>query len=121
VSDVTNLDDIVDVVPPANAFQVTGAFQRDEVGVEVQDNGWAVLDSPNQIARHARGQAIRADEHMYSSGALGEEHSGLTGGISAPDDDHFFTAAELGLDERRAVVHAGAFKLRQVVPIGKPR
>ncbi len=46
-------------------------------------------------------------------GVLGEEDRGLARGVAAPDDGDAPAAAQLGLDRRRRVVHAGAFELRQ--------
>ena len=51
---------------------------------------------------------------MHAPGRLREEHRRLAGRVAAADDDHLFAAAQLRLDERRAVVDAGALELRQV-------
>ena len=48
-------------------------------------------------------------------GRLREEHGGLAGGVASAHHDHLFAAAELRFDERRAVVDARAFELREVV------
>ena len=57
---------------------------------------------------------VDRDEHVHALGGLREKHGGLPGGVAAADHDHLFPAAQLRLDERRAVVHARALELRQV-------
>ena len=46
---------------------------------------------------------------------LREKHRRLARGIAAADDDDLLADAQLRLHRRRAVVHAGAFELREVL------
>ena len=58
---------------------------------------------------------LDAHQHVHAPRRLRQEHRRLAGGVAAADHDHFFAAAQLRLHERRAVVDAGAFELRQVL------
>ena len=58
---------------------------------------------------------LGAHEHVHALGRLRQEHRRLARGIAAADDDDLFAAAQLRLHERRPVVDAGAFELREIV------
>ena len=77
----------------------------------LQNDRRVVFDASNQIARHAVGETTGSDEHVHAPGGLRQKHGGLAGGVSAAHHNHLFTAAQLGLDERRPVVHTRAFEL----------
>ena len=47
--------------------------------------------------------------------AFGQKHGSLTCSVPAADDNDFFAAAKLRLNERSAVIHACSFKARQVL------
>ena len=74
-----------------------------------------VLDAPDQVARHALGQAVGADQHVHALGRLRQEHRGLAGRVAAAHHDHLLAGAQLRLHEGGAVVNAGALEPRQVV------
>ena len=103
------------VVPPAHALEVVVALERDDLGVACAARS---PDSPrcagSDSATCVSASPPRADEHVHAPRRLRQEHRRLAGGVAAADDDHLFAAAQLRLDEGRAVVDAGAFELRQV-------
>ena len=120
MSDLAVLHDPGCGVPPAHPLEAIAAVERDQLGVRAQLNRRVVLDAANQVARHAVGQAARADEHVDPPRGLGQEHRRLSGRVASADDDHLVAAAGLRLDERRAVVDAGAFESREVLDRGAP-
>ena len=115
MSDVVGLDVAGLTVAPAHAFEMVAPFERDDFGVGSEDDGGILFDATDQIARHGLGKSLRPHEHVHAPGGLCQKHRGLAGGVSAAHHDHFFTAAQLRFHERRAVVHARALELQQVL------
>ena len=103
------------VVAPPDPFDMPVSFQGDDLCACAQDNRGVVLDAANEIARHRVCQPVAADQYLHASGGLREKHRRLTGGVATADDDDLLAHAQLRLHLRRAVVHARAFELREVI------
>ena len=91
------------------------AVQGDDLGTGEQADCGVVFDAANEITRHRVCQAISADQHVHVFGGLREKHCGLPCRIAAADDDDLLGETQLRFHRRRAVVHAGAFELREVL------
>src|SRR6266550_4279964 len=81
----------------------------------VQRDSRILFNAPDQISRHSVGQTIGSYEHVDVSRRLGEGHRSLSRRVAAANDANLFTGAQLRLDERGAVVHAGIFELRNIL------
>src|SRR5947209_17572988 len=97
-------------LPPADALQAIAALERVDLRAHAQRHVRAVLDSLDEIARHAVREAGTAHEHVDLRAALREKDGGLAGGVAAPDDRDRLAFAQLGFEVRRAVHDAGALE-----------
>src|SRR5436190_3517520 len=114
VADVTPLGRLL-FLAPVNPLEVPVSLESGDLGAGVQLYPRALLDTSYQVARHRLRESSRSDQHVNFSRCLRQEYRGLTGGVPAADDHDILARAELRLDEGRAVVHAGALELGNVV------
>src|SRR5579862_6981709 len=73
------------------------------------------LDAAAQIARHALGEAARANQNVDVSSAARKVDCSLAGRVAAAHDDDFFALAKLGLDRSGAIVNAVALEAWKVL------
>ena len=97
-----------------HALEMAVAFERDDLRMRMQRDGWVLLDASHEIARHRFGEPLRAHQHVHAPGGLGEVHGRLARRVAAADHDDFFVDAELRFHEGGPVIHAEAFEARQL-------
>src|SRR5260370_42361436 len=90
-------------------------FKGNDFAVGAQVDGGTLFNAPNQITRHCLGQSIGADDHVYAPDRLRQKDCRLTRGISATNHYDFFTATQLCLKVRSAIVNTCTLEARQVV------
>src|SRR6266478_4842925 len=78
-------------IPPLHALQLAIPLEGREFSVCSQGNLRALFDTTDQIARHARCQPARANQHVDTPGCLSKEDCGLAGGISPSHHNYLFT------------------------------
>src|SRR3954468_10653921 len=93
-------------------LQLVAAIEGSDLGLGAQDDIGRLLDAANQIAGHAFGETLPADEHMDALRCLREKDHGLSGRVSSAYNDHFRVTAELRFDVGCPVIDARTFKLR---------
>lgn len=71
------------ILAPVHPFKMITPFQGDDFGVGSEDNGRILLDSTNQITRHAFRQPARPHEHVHAFRGLCQKHSGLADRVAA--------------------------------------
>jgi len=91
------------------------ALKSHDFRMEVDDNRLALLDAPNQIARHALRQSLGSDEHVNASGCGSEKDGSLSRRVAAADYDQVLALTHLRLDECRAVVHTRTLKPQRLI------
>ena len=110
----------VGTAPPGDTAQFALAFQRNDLRVGVHGDVRAVLDTADQVARHALGQPIGAHQHMNLVAGPGQKDGGLAGRVAAADDDDFLVLTKLRFQVGRGVIDAGAQEARQVFDFQRP-
>src|SRR6266852_2407500 len=93
MSDVVGFDIPGHVVSPADAFEMVAAFQRHNFRLCSQDDIGVLLQTANQITRHAFCQPARSDEHVNALGGLREKYRSLPRRVPSADNSHFFSTA----------------------------
>src|SRR5438876_6725076 len=114
---VTNVFSFRRAVVPSqvDALEVIFAFEGGDFRPCVQSDPRILFNASDQVSRHGVGQTIGSYEHVDVSCRLGEGHGSLASCVAAANDANLFTGAQLRLDERGAVVHAGAFELGNIL------
>ena len=102
-------------VLPTHTFETISSFERGDLSVRKQSNGWSLLNSPDQITRHAVGQSARTDQQVHVLCGLRQKHGGLPSRVASADNNHLFSGAQLRLHERCPIIDAVTFELRQVL------
>src|SRR5262249_59509947 len=106
VADVQRRDLAV-TIAPAHALEALFALERYDLGAAAQGDVGRLLDAPDEVARHAGGEAVAADHDVDVLDRRREVDRRLARRVAAADDDDLRVLAELRLDMRRAVVDAG--------------
>ena len=101
-------------VMPRQALEAFIAIQCRDLRARVQRNARVFLDAPDQVARHAVGEAFGTHQHVHMAAAASEENGGLAGRIAATDDDDFLVLAQFRLEVGRGVIDSRADEFRQV-------
>src|SRR5215207_2112788 len=114
VADIVLLDLPSLIVSPANGFEVIASFERHDLGVREQYDRRGLFDPANKISGHALSQTGRPYEHVHTLCCLRQKHGSLACRVSSANHNEFFSATRLRFHKGRAVIHAGAFKARQV-------
>jgi hypothetical protein len=78
---------------PLHALEPVVPREPDHLAAGLDLDVGRLLDAPHQVARHAVGQAVGADQHQDMPHALRQEHRRLTCGVAAADHDDRLVAA----------------------------
>src|SRR5215469_9731827 len=74
-----------------------------------------LFDPTNQVSGHAHRETVGPDEHVDPPTGPPEKHRRLTCRVGTSDDDDLVAVAKLRFfHERRVVVDAGTFELREI-------
>lgn len=91
------------------------ALKSHDFRMGVDDNRLALLDAPNQIARHALRQSLGSDDHVNASGCGSEKDGSLSRRVAGADYDQVLALTHLRFDECRTVVHTRTLKPRWLI------
>ncbi len=96
--------------PPPDALQPHVALEGLDLRVGPERDGRALLDTPDEVARHAVGEPGAPHQQVHVLRDAGQEHRGLPGRVASAHHRDVLTVAELRLHARGAVVHAVALE-----------
>ena len=105
--------DMFTAAPVGEALEAAVAFERRELSAGMERDVRALLDPPDEIARHALRQAVGAHQYVDPAATAGQEHRGLARGVAASDDHHVVPLELAGRADRGAVVDAVADEVLQ--------
>jgi hypothetical protein len=93
VTDVARFGFSRPFIPPLHTLKMLVSFESDNFCARSQTDRRIFFDPSNQVARHARGQSLRAHQHMDVFGCLREKRRRLARGVSAANHNYFFLTA----------------------------
>ena len=80
---------IEELLTPREALEPAVALERGELRPAVERDVRALLDPPDEIARHALRQAVGTHQDVHPAAAAGQEHGGLACGVPAAHHGDF--------------------------------